>query len=107
MDYVLIRYPVRWSFPPANEHTLALLTEKMPVDLIVLPERSDLVRETRTGTERTELLEGAFRLEEKTAFSMAIMGKGRPRTWTSRFLVYRSRHPREGQDSEGNRAPSL
>ena len=107
LDYVLIRYPVRWSFPPANEHTLALLMEKMPVDLIVLPERSDLVRETRTGTERTELLEGAFRLEEKTAFSMAIMGKGRPRTWTSRFLVYRSRHPREGQDSEGNQAPSL
>ena len=50
LDYVLRRYPLRWSFIPANDETLTLLAETHPVGTIILRE-SDL-RNGRRITER-------------------------------------------------------
>jgi 4-amino-4-deoxy-L-arabinose transferase-like glycosyltransferase len=46
LDYVLRHYPIRWSFIPSNEKTLALLAETYPVGTIILRE-SELARSPR------------------------------------------------------------
>lgn len=68
LDYVNRHYPIKWSFVPDNEETLRLLTDKYPIDLIIIPLYHNLVYDTKQHKTRDKLLEGKFKLSGVQVF---------------------------------------
>jgi hypothetical protein len=55
LDYVLKHYPVRWSFPPSNQETLRLLSERYVIGTIFLPTDDVATKFTSQAFERLRL----------------------------------------------------
>lgn len=71
LDYVNNHYPIKWSFVPSNEETLALLADKFMIDMLIIPLNQKLVYDPY-GRIRRNLLSGKFILTKSAAFSNVI-----------------------------------
>jgi len=93
LDYVIRDWPVRWSFDPINEPTLALVAASMPLDLLVTTSDDILVNDPRTGMQRRELLGGALRLRGEIPFTARPRERWGQINERHRLLIYRAATP--------------
>jgi 4-amino-4-deoxy-L-arabinose transferase-like glycosyltransferase len=68
LDYVNSHYPIKWSFIPGNEKTLKLLSDKFPVDMLIIPAGHNLVYDIKSNAIRTALLDGKFIMTNASFF---------------------------------------
>ncbi len=68
MDYVNEHYPIKYCFIPGNEKLLKLVTDKFPVDILIIPSDDDLVYDKQSNKFITTLLENKFIMTEKRTF---------------------------------------
>lgn len=68
LDYVDRHYPIKWSFIPDNEKTLRLLTDKFPVDMLIIPFNHTLIYDRNSNKIKTTLLGDKFTITETRVF---------------------------------------
>jgi hypothetical protein len=69
LDYVNNHYPIKWSFIPANEKTLKLLSDRFTIDMLIIPVGDNLIYENKSNTVKASLGDGKFIMKKAVNFS--------------------------------------